>query len=80
VPRHPCRTFADRLRQYRRERGWRQVDLARAIGADKNTVLNWETGRSESRLAALGRKAVAVVRRIAGVAPVEDAPWGRIRA
>ena len=31
IPRYPCRTFADRLRQYRRKRGWRQVDLAHAL-------------------------------------------------
>ena len=31
IPRYPCRNFADRLRQYRREQGWRQADLARVL-------------------------------------------------
>ena len=72
IPRYPCQTFADRLRQYRRERGWRQVDLAKAIGVNKDTVVNWETGRSVPRLAALGRKAVALVRQVAGGAVVRE--------
>ena len=72
VPRYPCRTFADRLREYRRERGWRQGDLARAIGVNKNTVRNWESGRSEPRLAVLGRKAVAIVQQMLGSAPGDD--------
>ena len=62
IPRYPSRTFADRLRQYRRERGWRQVDFARVIGVNKDTVRNWEIGRSVPRLAALGRRAVAFVK------------------
>jgi DNA-binding XRE family transcriptional regulator len=66
IPRYPYRTFADRLRAYRRARGWRQIDLATAIGVNKDTVRNWETGRSEPRLAVLGRKAVAVVGQVAG--------------
>ena len=69
IPRYPCQTFADRLRAYRRERGWRQIDLAKAIGVNKNTVLNWETGRTEPRLAVLSQKAVAVVGKVSGGAP-----------
>jgi len=61
VPRYPYRTFAERLRQYRRERGWRQVDLAKAIGVNKDTVWNWETGRTEPRLEILRAKGVQVI-------------------
>lgn len=41
VPRYPCQTFADRLRAYRRARDWGQVDLAKTIGVNKDTVRNW---------------------------------------
>jgi DNA-binding XRE family transcriptional regulator len=64
VLRHPCQSFGDRLRRYRRERAWRQVDLANAIGVNKDTVRNWETGRSEPRLWVLGQRAVTVIRQI----------------
>ena len=72
MPRYPCHTFADRLRAYRRERGWRQVDLARALGVNKDTVRNWEAGRVAPRLAVLGRKAKAIVRKLLGRAPGDD--------
>ncbi len=55
-------SFADRLREHRRERGWRQVDLAKAIGVNKDTIRNWETGRTDPDLSALGLKAVAFVK------------------
>ena len=42
------------------------MDLASAIGVNKNTVANWETGRAEPCLVALGRKAVAVIRQVVG--------------
>ncbi len=61
MPRYPCQTFAERLREYRRDRRWRQVDLARAIGVNKDTVRNWETGRAAPRGGALGRKARTVI-------------------
>ncbi len=64
TPRYPCQTFADRLRQYRRERGWRQVDLAKAIGVHEDTVRNWETGRCKPRLETLGLKAVTIIRKV----------------
>ena len=48
------------------------MDLAQALGVNKDTVLNWETGRTEPRLAVLGHRAVAVVQQIAGVALEED--------
>ena len=72
VTRYPSQTFADRRRQYRRERGWRQVDLARALGVNKDTVRNWEAGRVAPRLAVLGRKAMAIVRKLLGRAPGDD--------
>ena len=65
VPRHPAESFADRLREYRRERGWRQVDLARAIGVNKDTVRNWEAGHARPRLGSLGRKARDVISTLA---------------
>jgi transcriptional regulator with XRE-family HTH domain len=49
------------------------VDLAKAIGVSKDTVRNWESGRSEPRLAVLGRKAVVVVQQLLGSAPGDAA-------
>ncbi len=69
TPRYPCRTFADQLREYRRERGWRQVDLAKALGVNKDTVRNWETARSIPRRAALGHKAIVVLQQVLDEAP-----------
>lgn len=73
IPRYTCRTFADRLRQYRREQGRRQVDLAKALGVNKDTVRNWETGRARPCLTALGRTAVVVLRQVLDGAPADDA-------
>lgn len=62
VPRYPCRTFADRLRQYRLGCGWRQVDLVRPIGVDKDTVRNWEKGCANPRLVTMGPESSALIR------------------
>jgi DNA-binding transcriptional regulator YiaG len=48
------------------------VDLARVLGVNKDTVRNWETGRSAPRFAALGHKAVALVKQVAGGAVVRE--------
>lgn len=35
-----------RIRDYRRERGWTQDDLASAIGVSRSAVAQWETDRA----------------------------------
>jgi hypothetical protein len=49
LPRYPGQTVPGRLWQFRRERGWRQVDLAMALGVDEMTVINPEKGRPNPR-------------------------------
>ena len=66
VPRYPHQTFADRLQAYRCERGWRQIDVAKAIGVNKDTLRNGEAGRCEPRLETLGAKGVAVLQQVLG--------------
>ena len=38
-------TFASRLKQLRKEKGYTQVTLATALGLSKGTVAMWETGK-----------------------------------
>jgi len=38
-------TFANRLKQLRKENGYTQVTLATALGLSKGTVAMWETGK-----------------------------------
>ncbi len=40
--RYASRTFGDFIKKARLETGFRQVDVAAAIGVDENTIVNWE--------------------------------------
>ena len=42
-----CIRFGRRVRQLRRERGWRQVDLAQHAGITENYVSDVELGKKE---------------------------------
>jgi transcriptional regulator with XRE-family HTH domain len=42
-----CIRFGDRVRQLRKERGWRQLDLAEQAGISENYVSELELGRKE---------------------------------
>jgi transcriptional regulator with XRE-family HTH domain len=75
-PEHP-RSFGERLRRARLDRGLRVVDVARELGVNEWTVINWEQGRTEPRLAC--RPAVIA---FLGVDPwpAETTLGGRLRA
>ncbi len=42
-----CTRFGERVRQLRKERGWRQIDLAEAAGISENYVSELEQGQKE---------------------------------
>ena len=42
-----CVALGDRIRQLRKERGWRQIDLAEQAGVHENYVSDLELGRKE---------------------------------
>jgi transcriptional regulator with XRE-family HTH domain len=58
------RTVGDHLRKRRLDLGLRQKDVARRLGANVNTVTNWEVGRT----APAARYAKGIVR-LLGYAP-----------
>jgi len=44
---HPDRTLGECLRKWRLEQGLFQRDLAKMIGVDEMTIVNWEKGRTK---------------------------------
>lgn len=42
-----CIQFGKRIRELRKERGWRQLDLAEQAGISENYVSDLEQGRKE---------------------------------
>lgn len=42
-----CVQFGEQVRELRRERGWRQLDLAEQAGISENYVSDLELGRKE---------------------------------
>lgn len=43
-------TIGERIRRYRRERGMKQIDLAKKIGINQCVISSWENEKSEPRL------------------------------
>jgi len=43
---HPDRTLGEHIKKWRLERGLFQMDLAKMIGVDEMTIVNWEKGRT----------------------------------
>ena len=41
------KTFAERLKEARNEKGWSQAELCRRTGANYNTYIQWERGVTE---------------------------------
>jgi len=44
---YPDRTLAERIKKWRLERSLFQRDLAKLIGVDEMTIVNWEKGRTK---------------------------------
>jgi transcriptional regulator with XRE-family HTH domain len=42
-----CVDFGIRIRELRKDRGWRQIDLAEQAGLHENYISDLETGRKE---------------------------------
>ena len=42
-----CTALGERIRDLRKERGWRQIDLAEQAGISENYVSDLEVGRKE---------------------------------
>lgn len=47
MARDVCIQFGERIRELRKERGWRQLDLAEQTGISENYVSDLELGRKE---------------------------------
>lgn len=41
--------FGEKLKEYRRRKGWNQEDLARESGYSRSSIINWETGKRAPR-------------------------------
>jgi DNA-binding XRE family transcriptional regulator len=58
---YPDTTFGERIKKWRLERGLFQRDLAKIIGVDEMTIVNWERGRTKPTKKNLDRiKAILV--------------------
>jgi transcriptional regulator with XRE-family HTH domain len=53
MARDVCIALGDRIRQLRKDRGWRQIDFAEEAGIHENYVSDLEQGRKEVGLRTL---------------------------
>jgi DNA-binding transcriptional regulator YiaG len=44
---YPARTLGERIKKWRLEQELFQRDLAKMIGVDEMTIVNWETGKTK---------------------------------
>jgi ribosome-binding protein aMBF1 (putative translation factor) len=44
---HPDRSLGERIKKWRVEQGLFQVDLAKMLGVNEMTIVNWEKGRTK---------------------------------
>ena len=73
MPRSGVRGFrADRLRELRVRAGFSADDLAAKVGATRQAVSTWETGRSTPPPATLGRIANALHTSVAALVPIPE--------
>jgi DNA-binding XRE family transcriptional regulator len=45
---YPALTLEERIRKWRLEQGLLQVDLAKMVGVNEMTIVDWEKGRTNS--------------------------------
>lgn len=55
-----CVAFGERIRELRKRRGWRQIDLAEEAGIHENYISDLELGRKEICLRTLATLAGAL--------------------
>ena len=41
--------FGEKLKEYRKRKGWNQEDLAKRSGYSRSSIINWETGKRAPR-------------------------------
>jgi transcriptional regulator with XRE-family HTH domain len=61
-----CERFGERVREVRKDRGWRQLDLAEQAGISENYVSELELGQKEVCL-----RTIDVLSKALGI-PIED--------
>jgi transcriptional regulator with XRE-family HTH domain len=47
ISKYPARTLGECVRKWRLEQGLLQVDLAKKIGVNEMTIVNWERGKTK---------------------------------
>ena len=67
-------TFANRLKQLRKDNGYTQVSLAAALGLSKGTVAMWETGKRTPDYEVINQMADIFDRRIDYILGYSDDP------
>lgn len=75
------KTYANRIRAIRRNRGWRLADLAERLGCDPSDLGKWERGEREPTLRTALRIAQLLGERVEDIFwdHAHDA-WARLRA
>ncbi len=73
-PYTPCHSLSGRLKAYRQARGLSQKKLAKALGVDRSTLAEWETGRSEPQ-GKLKERLENVLSGTAGFEPARRVTW-----
>jgi transcriptional regulator with XRE-family HTH domain len=60
MPRDICILLGKRIRELRKRRGWRQIDLAEHAGVNENYISDLETGKKEICVRMLQKIAVGL--------------------
>ena len=52
--------LGDKLKQYRKSKGWKQEELAERSGFSRSSIINWETGKRAPRTVDIERLATVL--------------------
>jgi len=66
---YPDRTLGERIKKWRLEQGLFQRDLAKIIGVDEMTIVNWEKGKTKPTNKSLER-----LQKLLGVESISQPP------